>query len=172
MLIKNKKALEPGNTLVWLVATLLIFVLMMIYLFYVFIAFVKGDNKSEVKTIIENENDPVLLQSFFSFLEQETIINGEKMKVKDLFNTDLKNKDEKEQKFNELAREFEKNNKFKETNSIEIYNSEQTNYFGSFLEGMTYQFDSASTVSSKDTTLFCVFIPEDKQVFICIRGYK
>jgi hypothetical protein len=172
MLIKNKKALEAGNTLVWLVATLLIFVLMMLYLFFVFLAFGKNGGKNEVNVIIESENDPILLQSFLSFLEKETIVNGEKMKVKDLVNTDSKNKYEKEQKFKELANEFEKNNKFKETNSIEIYNSKQTNYLGSFFEGMAYQFDSASTASSKDTTLFCVLISEDKPVFICIRGYK
>jgi hypothetical protein len=165
MLIKNKKALEAGNTLVWLVATLLIFVLMMIYLFFVFLAFGKNGGKNQIDVIIESENDPILLQSFLSFLERETIVNGEKMKVKDLVNGDS----EKEKKFEELKNEFEKNNKFKETNSIEIYNSKQTNYLGSFFEGMAYPFDSASTVSSKDTTLFCVLISEDKPIFICIR---
>jgi hypothetical protein len=177
-MLKNKKALEAGNTLVWLVATLLIFVLMMIYLFFVFLAFVKNGGKTNVDTFVNSENGSLLLQSFFSFLQQETIVNGKNLKVKDLTDGDFISKNQVDptaKRFNELASEFKTNNKIKPGQNIILC---QLKDKGATLNPpvekivMEDQFLDPCNPLDKKRFLFCILIVKDKKTFVCLERSK
>lgn len=79
-MIRNKKA-AIGATLIWIIATLIIFFIMIFYLFFVGIISV-GSDKSEIG-ISESEEGLYVFEGFFSFLNTEVEYKGMMIDIED-----------------------------------------------------------------------------------------
>jgi len=183
--MKNKKAQEAA-TLTWIVATILIFLIMFIYI--VIVGLWAAQQKLTLsqpkitKEKIQQKSDLILTQNFLSFLNSPVEIKGETTKVRELIKDNLDANKNKYEKFKEEAEGFLNKipiglgiNKKYARGWIRIYDKDEKiqqypigKYAGDYesikFEGPLY----CNPLNEKSITLD-IFIQSNKKIALCLE---
>jgi hypothetical protein len=172
----GKKA-AIASTLTMFVAIFIIIFILFIFLVLVGLLSVNPlttsqlDSKNVKVTESSNEN-LALAEIFLGFLNKEVDFNGNKIKIKDLADSDFVNRegtDEKSKKFNLLFADFKKENKFGEDILLKVCTLTSYNPQKNVFSGENQLGDFCNNLEDK-SNIICVFIPGVKKNLVCLGG--